>query len=88
MENGRRDSSAVQLVHLILHQCDERGNDEREPGEQNRRQLKAERLARARRHHGKDIATLENGTNERLLTLPERRVTEVALQIRNEAVCG
>ena len=46
----RRNAELVELVALVLHQRDQRRDDHRDPGQQGRRQLVAQRLACAGRH--------------------------------------
>jgi hypothetical protein len=62
------NATAIQLVDLILHQRDERRDDQGDTAEHDRGQLEPQRLARARRHHRKEIATGENGVDQFLLT--------------------
>ena len=45
-------------LHLVLHQRDQRRDDDREVGPHERRQLVAERLARAGRHDHQHVATV------------------------------
>ena len=47
----RRDASRGELLHLILHQCNQRRDDEGDPGQHHRRKLIAKALSRAGRHH-------------------------------------
>jgi hypothetical protein len=47
-----------ELVVLILHQCDERRDNDRQPFEHHCRELVDERLAAAGRHHDECVATL------------------------------
>ena len=71
-----------ELVHLILHQRDQRREDERRGGAQHRRELVRERLAGARRHERERVAPVERGADDGLLpgaevvepeVLPQRR---------------
>jgi hypothetical protein len=78
---GRRGhATAIELVHLILHQRDERRDDERGPGQQERGKLEAERLARPGRHHRQHVVPVEHGTHEIFLPRAKRLVTEVTME--------
>jgi len=70
-----------QCVTLVAHQGHERGDHDREPAEREARQLVAERLARARRHHDERVAPREGRLDGLLLPGPERFVPEQALQM-------
>ena len=48
--------AALQLLHLVLHQRDQRRDDHRQPVEQQRRDLVAQRLAAAGGHDRQRIA--------------------------------
>jgi hypothetical protein len=50
VELVRRDAAGAQLVALVLHERDEGRDHQRQPREQQRRELVAEGLAGARRH--------------------------------------
>ena len=77
VEHGR-DAVADQRVHLILHQRDERGDDQGEAGANDGRRLKAQRLAAAGRQHDQRVAVREDGGHRFALKRPERRVSPVA----------
>ena len=78
MERGGRDSLAGQLVHLVLHQGDERRHDQSRSGQEHRGELVADRLARAGRHHGEQVPARERGAHDVLLAGAEGPVAEVA----------
>ena len=84
VERRGPETATVQLVHLILHQRDERRHDERRPGQQQRRQLKAERLAGAGRHHRQQIVAVENSLDELLLSVAESAVAEKPVKRSDE----
>ncbi len=67
-------------VDLILHQRDQRRDDDRNPVHQQRRQLVAKRFPAARGHQHKGIATGQHIPDDRLLIAFERCETEVFLQ--------
>ena len=63
--------SGGQLVDLVLHQRDQRREDERRLGPQHRRELVGERLAGAGRHQRERVAALDGGADDLLLAGPE-----------------
>ena len=60
-----------QLVDLVLHQRDQRREDERRGRPQHRGELVRQRLAGAGRHDRERVDALERGTDDRLLSGPE-----------------
>jgi hypothetical protein len=71
-----------QRLHLVLHQGDQRRDDQREVGPHQRGELVAERLARARRHHDQHVAVGQCGVDRLALARPERREAEQLAQRR------
>ena len=67
----RRDAREPERRHLVLHQGDQRGHHHRETVHDQRGDLKAERLARSRRHHRERVAPGKQGRDRRLLAGPE-----------------
>src|SRR5262245_38557024 len=61
-------SGAVSHLYLVAHQGNERGDDNCEAPADDGRQLIAKRLARSRRHHGKDVIAGKNGSENFVLT--------------------
>ena len=61
----------LERVDLVLHQRDERRDDERQVGPHQRRQLVAERLARAGWHHHQHVAAGDGGLDRLALAGPE-----------------
>ena len=57
--------------HLILHERDERRNDQGQPRQEGRRQLIAERLTLPGRHDRHRIAPSQHGANDLLLARPK-----------------
>src|SRR5438105_10368425 len=51
VDEGGGKPARAQRVHLVFHQRDEGGDDDRDAVAHERGQLEAERLAAARRHH-------------------------------------
>ena len=71
-----RHTRELQRRHLILHEGDQRRDDDGQAAQYQRRHLEAERFARARRHDGEDIASLEHRIHRLLLPRPERAEAE------------
>ena len=84
VQRRRADAATRELVHLVLHQGNERRDDERDTRKQDGRQLKPEGFAGAGGHHRTQIASVEHSVDERLLSRPEGVVTEVATQRRSD----
>ena len=78
--------SRRQLVDLILHQRDQRREDERRLGPQHRRELVGERLARAGGHQRERVAALDGRAHDLLLAGPELVEPEQSSQLGPEIV--
>ncbi len=76
VHRGGRDATGDEAVDLVLHQRDERTDDQREARQEQRGDLVADALARARRHHAEDVAAREHGGDDLALTGPEAREAE------------
>ena len=65
VETRRRHAALDQAVDLVLHQRDERRDDERDAGRvaDQRRRLKADRFAAAGRHDDEAVAAIEDGVD-------------------------
>ena len=74
------------LVDLVLHQRDERREDERRRGSQHRRELVRERLARAGGHQRERVAAGERGAHD--LLLPGAEVVEPEVLAQRGAEVG
>ena len=72
-----RDAGVLQGHDLILHERDERRDDERQPRQQQGWQLIAKALAAARRHDAEHIAPGQDRVDKRLLPLPEGRKPKI-----------
>ena len=57
----RRDSSLPEGVNLVLHQRDQRGHNDRQPLQGQRRRLVTQRLAPTRRQYHQRIPAFQNG---------------------------
>jgi hypothetical protein len=66
-EGGLLGDGARELVQLVLHQGDERGDDERGGGTEDRGELVRERLARAGRHQREGVSARERALDDVLL---------------------
>ena len=75
-----RDAGVLQGHDLILHERDERRDDERQPRQQQGGQLIAKALAAARRHDAEHIAPGQDRVDKRLLPLPEGRKPKILPQ--------
>src|SRR5262249_11514399 len=78
IEARRRNPDAREKVDLVLHQRDERRDDDRHAVEQYGGKLVAERLARARREHCQGALATEDRVDNGALALPEGREAEGA----------
>lgn len=74
--------------HLILHQRDERRNHQRQPRQECRRQLIAERLPLPRRHDRHRIATRQHSANDVFLARPEHRKPELFVELSSQIIHG
>ena len=72
----RIHADGIQLVELVLHESDERADDERQPGHQDRRKLIDERLSAAGRHDHDGIAATQHSLHRLPLTLLEIAMSE------------
>ena len=73
---------ALERLDLVLHQRHQRRDHERQVGPHQRRQLVAERLARARRHHHEHVAVRERGADRLRLAAAEGRGSRTARAAR------
>ena len=67
MDPPHAEAQRRELGRLILHQRNQRANDQRRSSQRNRGQLVAERLAKAGRHHQQQVATGDGRAADRLL---------------------
>ncbi len=67
-ERDRAADAALERLDLVLHQRDERRDDDRQVAAQQRRKLVAERLPGAGRHHDQDVAPREGAGHRLRLT--------------------
>ncbi len=88
VERGGVDAELPQGVDLVLHQGDERRDDERRSVGEDRGELVAERLAAAGRHHHHRVAAGEDRLDDLPLAGAEAVVAEVAPEFVEERVGG
>ena len=89
---GGGDAPRLQGVHLILHQGDERRDDQRAAVAEDRRQLVAQGFAAAGRHHGQDVAPGQHrfdngGLAGAKIAVPEARQQDVAGMAQGIGCC-
>jgi hypothetical protein len=83
VERGGRDSHLSELGDLVLHEGDQRGNDDGGlPGGHRCGKLVAERFSSARRHDHAGVAVFEKAANDPVLEWTKRIVSPVAAQRR------
>lgn len=80
MHAGRRHAIGAQARHLIVHQRDKRGDDDGQTIRNERRNLVAQRFARARGHHHKHVLAIQNQIDNLLLTGTKCAVAEYIVQ--------
>ena len=76
IQNCRRDARRVELVHLILHQRDQRRDHNRQSVAQQRRKLKTKRLSTAGRQQCKRVPPGQRGLDDLPLERAEFVVSE------------
>ena len=72
VEPHGRDADPGEAIHLVLHQGDERRDDDRQAVADDGRRLVAERLAAAGRHDDERIAAGEHRMHRLVLQRPQR----------------
>ena len=82
IEKGRRNARLRERRDLILHERDERRDDDREPRQHKRGDLVADRFSAARRHDTQNVPAGQNRVDERLLPAAEGTVTKELFQQR------
>jgi hypothetical protein len=75
-----RDVAGVERVDLVLHQRDERRDDQSHAREKQRGQLIAERLPPPGRHHDDNVLSGQHGFDHAGLPLAEAAETEVSFE--------
>src|ERR1700751_814479 len=80
IENRRRNPHLSELCGLILHERDQRRNDDSRLLRHDCRKLIAERLSSASRHNDTSVSTGEKAADDPLLERSEGVVTPIAAQ--------
>jgi hypothetical protein len=80
VEDGRPKAEALQPVHLVLHQRDQRRQHQDRAAQQLGRDLERQRLAGSGRHHPDAVAAGQDGVDDLALARPERLVAEPLLE--------
>ena len=78
------NAAAIEIVDLILHERDQRRNDQRRTRQNDSRELIAERLARPCRHHRPDVFAAHHGGDEPLLPTAKRSMLKAIAKSREE----
>ena len=77
VNESRRNPAPAQRVYLIFHQGNQRGDNDRDAIQENRRQLIAKRLAAAGWHDNEDVVAGENLGDDLALWFPKFTKPEV-----------
>src|ERR1700756_5530363 len=85
VENRRRNPHLSELCRLILHERDQRRNDDSRLLRHNCRKLVAEGLPSSSRHNNTSVSTGEKAADDSLLERSEGVVTPIAAQ-RSEQI--
>ena len=88
IERGGAHPGLAQRVDLVLHQRDQRRDDDPDPRPQQRGQLVAQRLAAAGRHQHERVAAGGDVLDDLLLLAAEARIAEDAAQQAERGCCG
>ena len=88
VKRRRRDLSLLQAGHLILHERDERRNDQGQSGQESCRELIAERLALPSRHDGHRIAPIQHSANDLLLAGSKLCEAELFAELSSQIIHG
>jgi hypothetical protein len=75
-EIGGADPALLERAHLVVHQCDEGGDDERGPAQQQRRQLVGQALATAGGCHEEQTPHPQQRLDRLALPRAKRRVSQ------------
>ena len=80
IEVSRAHAGLAQRIDLILHQGDQRRDDNADTRPQQRGNLVAQRLAAARRHQDERVTSGRDAVDDRRLPAPERAIAEHGLK--------
>jgi hypothetical protein len=84
MRGGRRNPQEGELGDLVVHQTDQRGDDQAALSRRDGGVLVTEGFAGPGRHNGQDVAALQGGLDDFLLARPEHVEAEYGTQRRFE----
>ena len=70
-------TSQPKFAKPVLHEGNERRNDQGHAGHHQGRQLEADRLPGPGRHDGQAVPSLEEGLDDLVLARPERRIAKI-----------
>ena len=76
INKGNRDPKGPERIDLILHQCNQRRNDERHARKRQCGKLVAQTFPPARRHDAERVPPLQHGAYDLLLTGTKTREVE------------
>lgn len=88
MKRRRCHVPLPQALDLVLHESNERRNNQGQPWQKRRRQLVAERLSLTGRHDRHDIAPGQDRADGLLLSRPKLRKAELLFKLSSEIVHG
>jgi hypothetical protein len=77
IQKGGGDAAGLQSIDLVLHQGNERRDDDRKPGPDHGGQLKTERFAATRGKQRQDILSIQGIANDLFLQRAKGSETEV-----------
>ena len=80
IDQRRVNATGHQRIHLVLHQCDQRGNHQGYPTETKCRNLETQGFAPAGGHHHQTVPAGYNLRDDLLLPVQETREPEIALE--------
>ncbi len=83
VQEGRAQAELAQRHHLILHERDQRADDDRRAGPEQGGNLVAQRLAAAGGHDDQRVAAGDHTAHDRLLLAPEGAEAEDVVQERS-----
>ncbi len=88
MQTYRLDAASAQIVHLVLHERDERGHHYSDSAEYHAGHLKGDGLAASGGHQSQGVAAVKDRVHDLALERTERVVAPVAPQGGERKVVG
>ncbi len=83
---ARGNSAAIELVHLVLHERDQRRDNQRDSRQHDGGKLIAKRFARTSRHHREHVSPAQDGSDERLSSRPKRPMCEMLMEVASRSL--